>query len=151
MAQKITAVQSPDAKTIYIYDQSTGVDLSAYDRKVEVYSDKDGTGVLLATIPFTGTTTVVSYDITEDMYRSFKLVYEGTPEVLPAYDNMTSKNFSLNLLNDEGKCKCVNGSCDKRFNGFIFMELSQEATLAGKSGLANTNIKKSYQWLNSQI
>lgn len=150
---KLEYTQSPDGKTLTFIDATTYDDpIGNYTRVVELYSSIDGTGTLLATLPFTGTELEVDYAVTVDRYYGVKLSFVGSPSVSPAYLNVTTRQFEINaLFNLNSKnCGCVkSGTCDKRFNGFMDMYMSQVATLAGNSALANTSITSSLKWLNS--
>ncbi len=146
--------QSSDGKTLTIIDTSdySSGDITDYTREVEIWSSINGSGTLLYTLPFTGSELEVEQAITADQYFSAKLIFNGSPSVSNAFVNFTTQRFEQNALFDLNfkNCGCVkSGSCDKKFNGFIDMYLSQVATQAGNSALATSSIQASYAYLTS--
>lgn len=143
----LTVSQSSDAKTLTLTDTSIG-DNTAFARSIEVYDGANGVGTLLATIPLTGAT--ADYGISEDKFRSFKLIYVGTPSIAPIFINQTSIGFSQNLLFRKlgDNCGCENPS-NSTMLGFIYQFSAQVAARAGNSALANSFITASNKWLKS--
>lgn len=143
----LTVTQS-SAQTLTITDTSIG-DKTGFTRVVEVYTGANGIGELLNTIPITDTT--ATYGISEDKFRSFKLIYTGTPTIAPITVNQTSIGFSQNLLYDRlsSNCGCEKKPCSATMLGFIYQYSSQVASRAGNSALANSFITASNKWLKS--
>lgn len=148
----ISHLQSADGKTLTLIDSSdyTTGDISAYNRRVELYTGRDGTGALIASIPFVGNNLSVDYTITKDAYYSARLIWTGTPFVTSVVTNFVLTQFEYNQLNKFLNKGCGCGSkkdSDKVRYGFIYLKLAEKATLGGNSGLANQNITASAKWL----
>lgn len=151
MALELSYSQSNTGKILTFVDESVIADpISNYDRTVQIWSGKDGTGELIDTLTFADSDLTVDYAIDADQYWSARLIYTGSPIQTSVVINFVSRRFELNLLisNSKKNCGCVSKNCDSKFNGFIDYYLANEATKIGNSGAANLFISSSYKWLN---
>ncbi len=148
----LTYSQSSDGKKLIFTDATTYTDpIGNYSRTVQLYSGKDATGSLLATLTFIGAILTVEYAITADQYWSAKLIHTGSPSIGSVIINFVSTRNEYNSLFKmaKSKCNCVSNKCSPLVYGFVDTYLAQVATDFGDSGLANNLITSAATWLNS--
>lgn len=146
--------QSSDGKTLTLIDTSdytTGT-IGDYTRKVELYSGINGTGTLLDTLNFVGTSLTVEKEITEDRYYSGKFIFTGSPSVATTYMNFGTTQFEYNALDKLllVNCGCSKTKgCDKTTLGALYLKRAEDQVLFGNPAKFNSFIQASFKVLNS--
>lgn len=146
--------QSSDGKTLTLIDTSdytTGT-IGNYTRKVELYSGINGTGTLIDTLNFTGTSLTVEKEITSDVYLSAKFIFTGSPSVTTTYMNFGTTQFEYISLDKRllNNCGCNNcKGCDKTTLGALYLKRAEDQVLFGNPAKFNSFIQASLKVLNS--
>jgi len=150
----VTYQESADGLTLTFVDQSnwmaSGVDINDYVRTVELYDGKDGAGVLLTTLTYTGTILTVPYTPTKSRYYS--AIYTATTLGTPVSKtiNFGTTNREYKALNDvlSKACDCIDDCVDDRARyGFIFIKVAEKALLFGNVVQFNQSITQANKWL----
>lgn len=148
--------QSADGKTLTIIDTSNyvaqSIDPASYVRKVQLYPLKDAGGTMLDELTFNGAEISVTYDLTQDLYLSAKLIFTGSPSVASVIRNFGTTEFEYIALDKRLKknCGCNNcKGCDKTTLGALYLSRAEQQVLAGNPAKFNSYIQASLKVLNS--
>ncbi len=153
---KISWAQSVDGKTLYLTDSTNyseeGVSPSDYTRSVQLYSGKDATGSLIATLTFTSAILTLEYELEEDMYLSARLTITDGVTPLTNTINFGTNAYEYYLLAQnmlKNGCGCNKDTDQSNRYGFIYLTLANYSVITGNSGAFNKFINESKVWLQN--